>query len=181
MGTERQEPPRQKRPVWVFPLIVAGFIVLGVASVAVNDLPDYGHDAGTTEVASPTSPPGEKLPASDIVVDVTAIVARRPEAVEEVLGAGACEVEGDGTRCAYRGGTVEVLFVDGLADWITLQDMSDATFSTEALQYLGLTPTQPTLGNEHVLRWSNIEGLHQVAIFPGQPGVSHAYVLATPR
>lgn len=79
----------------------------------------------------------------------------------------------------YRDGAVEVVFVDGLADWITFFPSEPLAFEPEVLRVLGLPEAKPALYNPNtVIRWEAAAGLREISVFPGQGNTVHyVYVL----
>jgi hypothetical protein len=100
--------------------------------------------------------------------------------VDAVLGRpGSCSQTRYGPKCIYRRGAVEVVFIGGAADWITVNLPPRTPFATSALQALGLAARRPDASNANVMRWNGLGGLREVAVFPGNPGfVSYAYIKA---
>lgn len=79
---------------------------------------------------------------------------------------------------AYRQGKVEVVYVEGKANWIKLYDTSGLRFSQSSLSRLGLPPKRPTYVNRnHVMSWSKICNLKEVSFYSdGNGGVSSVLV-----
>lgn len=116
-------------------------------------------------------------PATAIVVDVLKIAGRNKPQVSKVLGSAKCQHERSGENCLYRHGKIEIVFVRGKADWITVYNLGDHPFSTKTLRALGLPEEMPTFSNDHVMRWSGLAGLREVSLFPKPGGVDYAYIL----
>ena len=114
--------------------------------------------------------------AQDVSLDVRSIAGKSQHDVAEILGAPTSEdttpplsVENASKRypqLTYRNGAVEIVFVDGKAEWITLNDMSNIPFSGRALSALGLPNRDPEIANQFVIRWSNIPGIKGLSLFP---------------
>jgi len=74
---------------------------------------------------------------------------------------------------------IEIVFIGGKADWITINALSKLDFSPGALESFGFAQASPTFRNDNVMRWTNLEGLHEVSLFPGSGGKSdYLYVKA---
>ncbi len=79
---------------------------------------------------------------------------------------------------AYRQGKVEVVYVEGRANWIKLYDTSGLRFSQASLSMLGLPAKRPTYVNRnHVMGWNKICNLKEVSFYAdGSGGVSSVLV-----
>ena len=79
----------------------------------------------------------------------------------------------------YRGGKIEIVFVDGKADWIILYDTAGLTFDKWALPKLGLPVHRPTYTNRpSVISWTNIANIQEVSLFGNESGrVSYALIV----
>ena len=85
------------------------------------------------------------LGAQELAFDVPAIAGKTSAQVEIVLGVPEeGDPEGQHPRLWYLNGDVEVVFVDGKAEWITLYDMMDIPFGRSALRALRLPDREPT-------------------------------------
>ena len=119
---------------------------------------------------------------------LTSIVAQGPTAVDAILGEpNAIElVRPSSTICKERGcekriyqsGKYEVVFVGGLADWITINQTPAYETGQEVLNYLGLPQVAPTFDNpSQVIWWRDLAGLHEVNFFYDRPGrASYIYI-----
>ena len=107
------------------------------------------------------------LGAQELAFDVPAIAGKTPAEVQAVLGVPEeGSPEGQHPRLIYRKGDVEIVFVDGEAEWITFYDMTNVPFSRRALRALGLPNLEPTFSNPPwVIRWENIPGIRELNVF----------------
>jgi hypothetical protein len=100
------------------------------------------------------------------------VAGKSQSAVEKILGkADKCETIrasriDPSPKCGFKGSQVEVVFIGGKADWITVKN-PDVGFEEKSIEYLGLQPKDPDLANDFVMRWNGIGGFHQVSAFPG--------------
>lgn len=117
-------------------------------------------------------------------------IAGQPrDVVDAQLGKPECAAIKYGPKCVYGGGAVEVVYINGLADWITINDTTGMRYEPGALQPLGLDcPLSTATWVRSSLRWdSTCRGLLMVEIAPGerQPdgglGVFFIYVKAHTR
>lgn len=109
------------------------------------------------------------------IIAIPAIQSQTPDKVEAALGKAESTEPVKGYPCKnaacekrlYQGGKFEVLFKEGKADRITINQVADLTGDENALAQLGLPASAPTFKNAGaVQRWSNVEGLHEVSFFP---------------
>jgi hypothetical protein len=146
---------------------------------------------GSTEVTEQSSPsisvsPNQSSPAP--VIKISNIAGKTPDEVSKILGLPTSTetVSPSRTPCpceknTYKNGKIEIVFMEGKADWITIKNLNDAPYSVEALTLLGIKQKSPSFSNENVIRWTNIPGLLEVSIFPVQGLVDYAYIkTATP-
>lgn len=111
------------------------------------------------------------------LIDIISISGKPKKAINESLGNPTnCDNTKYGEKCSYSDGQTEIVFINGKADWITINNMGDAPYSKAALGYLGLEEKQPDFSNANVMRWSNIQGLREVSIFPSGSSVFYVYI-----
>jgi hypothetical protein len=118
-----------------------------------------------------------------LMLNVPALANQSREVVERILGrsersSGVSVSQNE--RFTYRGGTVEVLYVDGKAKWIRLYKPRGMRFSKQSLSKLGLPPQKPTYVNRnHVMSWSSFCNLKEVRLYSdSNDGVSSVLVCA---
>jgi predicted nucleotide-binding protein len=117
------------------------------------------------------------------LVDVLAIAGRDEASVAKTLGKPASAKDTkDGPTSTYvlaNGVKVEIIYLDGNAEWITVTPGSTVPvhFGEDALRVLGLPSRLPSFRSPAVLRWGNISGLLEVSIFPGAgENVDYLYI-----
>jgi hypothetical protein len=111
--------------------------------------------------------------------DVTAVAGKSEKEVTKVLGKpGTCSKSKYGPKCEYKEGQLEVVFIKGRADWITVNALGKVPFDDDAITALGLAQRRPTVAMPTVKRWENVQGLLSVSVFKGNPGSDYAYVKA---
>ena len=107
-------------------------------------------------------------------MEIAKIAGKTPEVVAQVLGQPSSEeiIKNKGEvlpKKIYDNGDVEVVYVNGVADWITVYGHGDISYGPEALTQFGLTNLPPTFSNPvATIRWSNLPGFKEVNLFPGQ-------------
>jgi hypothetical protein len=116
-----------------------------------------------------------------LVLNVPALAGRSEAEVADYLGPpdpGMTSTDPTRRKLCYRGGKVEVVFVEGKAGWIKLYGTGDLPFSQQALSKLGLPVKRPTYVNsDHVMSWHNVLHLREVSLYGGGPRGSVSSVL----
>ena len=121
-------------------------------------------------------------PPIPVVIDVSTIAGKTPPEVAGILGApvrrGAAASDGKNYPAYhYRNGRVQVVFVDGKADWITIQRLDSVPFARHALGAFGLPVAVPSSESAEVIRWTRVAGLRELSIFARpDSGVDYATV-----
>ena len=102
------------------------------------------------------------------LLDLKAIAGKSQKEVQAVLGApDATEKTKYGPKLNYKGDTIEVVFIQGKADWITFTPKEIVPFTKDSLSVLGLPPKEPTFSNANVIRWEPSGSFVSVSMFPG--------------
>lgn len=97
--------------------------------------------------------PGAVLAAD--LMPLTRLAGANKAEIAAMLGKpGKCERIKQGEKCAYSKDLYEIVFINGAADWITINDPS-LPFGAAALPKLGLKPVTPGFANNAVLRWNS--------------------------
>jgi hypothetical protein len=135
-----------------------------------------GTKSETKDSKENTANNGDKKEAAAAgIIAIPAIQSQTPEKVEAALGKAESTEPVKGYPCKnaacekrlYQSGKFEVLFKEGKADRITINQAANLTSDENALAQLGLPTSAPTFKNAgNVQRWSNVEGLHEVSFFP---------------
>ena len=120
--------------------------------------------------------------AADPVVKISDIAGKSKSAVASTLGkAKSCGSSKYGEKCTYEKGQIEIVFIKGKADWITVEALDNINYDSSALVALGLNATEPTFKNANTIRWNGINGLLEVSIFPAGKTVDYAYIKASTK
>ncbi len=114
------------------------------------------------------------------VVNVSAIAGKSPEEVEAILGKAESTEKASpgGTPCKenpcdksfYQAEKFEVIFINGKADWITVNNLSDHELNENNIALLGLSPSTPAFSNPNIIRWENDDGIKQVSFLSNGAG-----------
>lgn len=111
------------------------------------------------------------------VVDVTQIAGKTEAAVSAYLGAPSdCGKSKYGKKCQYSKGETEIVFINGKADWITIEGMDSIPFTKAALTALGLKVRHPSFSSDYSLKWNSIQGIGEISIFKGGSKSDYAYI-----
>lgn len=70
----------------------------------------------------------------------------------------------------YNNGAINIIFINGRADWISLREFGNAPYSKDSLELIGLPVIDPTFSNALVMRWKNIPNFNEVSIFSKSNG-----------
>ena len=111
------------------------------------------------------------------IIEIQKIAGKTEEEVEKVLGKPTqTEKTKQGPKRIYESGQIEIVFIGGKADWITVSEMSSVPFDGSAIKSLGLKFEPPTSMNAQVIRWEPYANFHSVSVFALNGKVDYAYV-----
>lgn len=112
------------------------------------------------------------------IVELSKISGRAVKEVEKLLGPPTETAKTEkGPKRIYKEGSIEVVYINEKADWITVTPTKKIPFTKDALKELGLEVTPPTFSNEHVMRWESLKDYQSISIFPGPNGIDYIYVM----
>lgn len=113
------------------------------------------------------------------IIEATRVAGSSQEQVAKLLGTpGSCNKTKYGPKCDYKNGQIEIVFIKGRADWITINGLEKLPFNEDALRALGLAASAPSVVMPIVKRWSNVQGLMEISLFRGGTGSDYAYIKA---
>lgn len=130
--------------------------------------------------AAPPPPPPPPVVAT--AFELSAVAGKTPNDLAVILGQPTSQdtttVNGAvSAMWTYRGGEIEVVYVDGKADWITFNPSSPLRYLPASLAAIGVHPREPTTRAQAAMRWTNIPGVREVSMFPGQGAMlSYIYI-----
>lgn len=117
------------------------------------------------------------LAHAEAIVDVTKIAGKSEKQIAAYLGTpSSCSKSKYGKKCQYEKGQTEIVFINGEADWITVEGIDQVPFSKAGLGALGLKEANPTFTNAFTMRWEQIQGLREVSLFKGASASDYAYI-----
>ena len=73
-------------------------------------------------------------------------------------------------------GETEVVYINGVADWITIEGIDHIPFGPSALTAIGIAESNPSFKDSFTLRWDNLPGFLSVSIFKGASNSDYAYI-----
>lgn len=115
--------------------------------------------------------------AAEPIVDITKFAGQSEDRATGYLGAPTtCSKSKHGKKCLYRKGDTEIVYIGGIADWITVGGSGQIPFSKSGLTALGLKEEAPSFSNEFVIRWTNIPGFLEISLFEGSSSADYAYI-----
>lgn len=117
------------------------------------------------------------------LLDIQTVAGKSPKEVQTALGKpSSTEKTKYGPKMTYRDGEVEIVYIHGKADWITVTPTKVVPFSEAALAELGLPAFAPNFSNQHVMRWEPCGRQYlSLSVFPSEKGVFYFYLkVATP-
>lgn len=142
---------------------------VAVDPAASADAPEAGARARTGELiqGAATGPAGRAG-----AMDARPLAGQAEIGVRSLLGnPTACEDVDNGRRCRYAHAATDITYIDGMADWITVDDLGDAPFSAAALARVGLpTDEDPIESTPELIRWQNLGGYREVTLHAGPDG-----------
>lgn len=105
-------------------------------------------------------------------LDARPLAGQAEIGIRSLLGnPSACEDVQKGRKCRYAQGATDVTYIDGMADWISVEDLAGAPFSAEALARVGLpTNEDPIESTPQLIRWQNLGGFREVTLHAGPGG-----------
>lgn len=110
--------------------------------------------------------PAEHAAAGGAKLDLATFAGKPTDAVRDVLGEPQrCEPALHSERCRYPLEGIEITYIDGRADWITLPlRYSDAPFAEALLARYGLPARAADEVDEHQYVWRQLGGYREVRL-----------------
>jgi hypothetical protein len=117
--------------------------------------------------------------AADVVIDIPSIVGKTKSEVSALIGKPtSCGSSKYGKKCQFEVGDTEIVFINGKADWITVEGLDDKPFSNITIALLGFKPQAPSFSNSFTKRWEPLQGLRSISLFKGANNSDYAYIKA---
>lgn len=122
------------------------------------------------------------------IIQYDKIAQKTQTEVENLLGKGVFteniqdkKANCSGSDCPhYKYGNLEITYINGKADWITVNDLSKFDYNENAIELVGIKQKkQPDFSNSTVIRYYNYDEFNELAIFANGNGkVSYIYIKA---
>ena len=117
--------------------------------------------------------------AEDVLIDIPSIVGKTKPEVSAIIGNPTfCGSSKYGEKCQFEKGETEIVFIQGKADWITVEGLDDKPFSNSTIVLLGFKPHSPTFSDSFSKRWEPLQNLRSVSLFKGESNSDYAYIKA---
>lgn len=118
------------------------------------------------------------------VLELKKIAGKSPAEVTKILGKPSSpkNVRPSGTGCnpcpkmTYQKDRIEVIFINGKADWITINELSTFALSPSILSQFGLPSSKPSTSNASSISWDSIPGFSSVDLFGFGGQADYLYV-----
>ncbi len=115
--------------------------------------------------------------AEVVIFDVPQVAGKSQDQVSKIIGKPeSCEQSKYGQNCTYAKAGTEIVFINGKADWITINEMPGAKYDKNSLSLLGIPVKAPTFVGVDSMRWENIPGFLEISLFPQGSSIFYAYV-----
>ncbi len=124
--------------------------------------------------AETTTPDKPKEEAVAVIVDIKQIAGKSLDDVEKVLGKAESKEKVKGFPCEnanceranFKNGGYEIIFKEGKANRITINNTPNLANNDNAIQALGFPASAPSFKTPNtVSRWSNIDGIAEISFF----------------
>lgn len=130
-----------------------------------------------------------KLSEENLIINLKKIVGKTPDEIESILGKPEKieKVSPNNTPCKesscnknfYKEGTLEIVFINNKADWITINNLRLYGFDEGILNFLGLSTKQPSNKNQNFIRWQNLENIKEINVYNnGNNNIDYIYIKA---
>ena len=78
---------------------------------------------------------------------------------------GSCKKTSQGESCYYQNKTIEVIYINGRADWFAFAEIEGVKFDHYAIHYLGLVPASPFVHRARQMHWQGHHGLGLISVY----------------
>lgn len=107
---------------------------------------------------------------ANAIIPLRQIAGKSRNEVEKIVGKGKFVKNWKDKRAGcvkcpkyfYRGDTLEIIYIDGKADRITINNPAGYSFNEDLTAALGLPSMAPSFNNGDVMRWYGYENLREV-------------------
>jgi hypothetical protein len=138
------------------------------------------YSCGEPSTKEPEKADAGKSPSTTIV-NLKTIAGKTSQEVEAILGKAESteKASPSGTPCKenpcdkslYQSGKFEIIYINGKADWITINNVSDHALNDKNIELLGLPASEPAFNNPtSTIRWEAVEGINSISFFNNGSG-----------
>ena len=154
---------RQKKESTIGCLVVIGIIVL----IAV-----------VWQIGADKKRPKESSTSRTQIIDLMKIKLASPDQVVSILGVPTkTEQTKYGLQYFYQGEKFDIIFDHNLPQRMTINDLKAYSYDGLILDYLGLNLRKPDFSSPDVMRWNDIQGISELAVFPSGEKVQYIYII----
>ena len=122
------------------------------------------------------------MASAEVILNIPNIAGKSKAEVEKEIGsANSCVQTKYGEQCFFEKVDTEVVFIDGRADWITVNKMSTVPYSKEGLAALGLPVAEPVFNSPSIMRWENLAGILEISLLSQGKSADYAYIKVKTR
>jgi len=82
-----------------------------------------------------------------------------------------------GLQYFYQGEKFDIIFDHNLPQRMTINDLKAYSYDGLILDYLGLNLRKPDFSSPDVMRWNDIQGISELAVFPSGEKVQYIYII----
>lgn len=114
--------------------------------------------------------------------DIYALAGKDEKEVSSIYGEpDACNHKKYGKHCSWNNANFEIVFIEGKADWITINNL-ESVFDDSILKVIGIKEYTPSFKSEYVMRWDNITDFKEISVFSGSNNkIDYIYVKVRTR
>jgi len=138
---------------------------------------------GSTATSLPAPRTAAAQTQKSVLLDVLSVAGKPQAQVDALLGtpSSSKSVNPSGTNCpcpeiTYQDDGIEIIYIDGVANWITINDTADLRFDKESLSRLGLPVAEPSYSSRETMRWDHLSGIRQIEFFPEGDGLFYVFI-----
>lgn len=127
---------------------------------------------------------------SGSLIKINDIVGKTLKQTEKLLGKATnidkarpsgtpCKTNGGCDKAQFQAGKYEILFINGKADWITINELFGFDLDESSIQLLGLPKSAPNVNSASLIRWVNVKGIKEITFFKnGSDKIDYIYIKA---
>ena len=120
--------------------------------------------------------------SAELAIPILTVAGKKKSDVSAAIGkATACETVKQGEKCYYQKANTAIIYINGKADWISVEALDQVQDATQVLLALGLKTVPPNSKSGNAVRWLNLHGLLEITAFQADHRVDYALIkVSTP-